>query len=84
MEEERWSQAAEAFDFVLFSPSFSRASEARMRFSFFLGSFGTVFRGTVVRHTKDGFAVRFVDMGDPQREVLRRSLCLSPSPSASL
>ena len=30
MEEERWSEAAEAFDFVLFSPSFNRAAEARL------------------------------------------------------
>ena len=30
MEEARWSEAAEAFDFVLFSPSFSRAAEARL------------------------------------------------------
>ena len=28
MEEARWSEAAEAFEFVLFSPSFSRAAEA--------------------------------------------------------
>ena len=59
-------------------------TEIRMRFSFFMGSFDTVFRGTVVRHTEDGFAVQFVDMGDAQREVLRRSLHLSSSPSASL
>ncbi len=30
MEEERWSEAAEAFDFVLFAPSFNRAAEARL------------------------------------------------------
>ncbi len=66
------------------SISMAIQTEIRLRFSFFMSSFDTVFRGTVVRHTKDGFAVRFVDMGDAQREVLRRSLCLSPSPSASL
>ena len=66
------------------SISMAIQTEIRLRFSFFMGSFDTVFRGTVVRHTKDGFAVQFVDMGDAQREVLRRSLCLSSSPSASL
>jgi len=30
MEEERWSQAAEAFDYVLVSPIFTRAAEARL------------------------------------------------------
>jgi outer membrane assembly lipoprotein YfiO len=29
-EQENWSQAAEAFDFALFSPAFNRASEARL------------------------------------------------------
>ncbi len=52
-------------------------TEIRLRFSFFMGSFDTVFRGTVVRHTKDGFAVRFVDMGEAQLDVLRRGLQLS-------
>lgn len=56
-------------------------TEIRMRFSLFMGSFDTVFRGTVVRHTKDGFAVQFVDMGKAQLEVLRRSLQRSPPAS---
>ncbi len=47
-----------------------------MRFSFFVGSFDTLFQGTVVRHTEDGFAVQFVDMGETQLEVLRKILRL--------
>jgi len=47
-----------------------------MRFSFFAGSFDTEFQGSVVRHTDDGFAVQFVDMGEAQLEVLRRILRL--------
>ena len=46
-------------------------TEIRLRFSFFMGSFDTVFRGTVVRQTGDGFAVQFGDMGEAQLEVLR-------------
>ncbi len=49
-------------------------TEMWLRFSFFLGSFGTVFQGTVVRHTGDGFAVQFGDMGEAQLEVFRRIL----------
>ncbi len=49
-------------------------TEIRLRFSFFVGSFDTVFRGTVVRHTGDGFAVQFGDMDEAQLAVLRRSL----------
>ena len=51
-------------------------TEIRLRFSFFAGSFGTEFRGTVVRHTEDGFAVQFVDMGETQLEVLQRTFQL--------
>ena len=53
-------------------------TEIRLRFSFFVGSFDTVFRGTVVRHTGDGFAVQFGDMDEAQLVVLRRSLRPSP------
>ncbi len=49
-------------------------TELRLRFSFFIGSFDTVFHGTVIRHTGDGFAVQFGDMGEAQLEVLRRIL----------
>jgi outer membrane assembly lipoprotein YfiO len=31
MEQERWREAAEAFEFVLFSPTFRRAAEARLQ-----------------------------------------------------
>ncbi len=31
MEQERWGEAAEAFEFVLFSPTFRRAAEARLQ-----------------------------------------------------
>ncbi len=47
-------------------------TEVRLRFSFFLASVDdTTFQGTVVRHTEDGFAVQFGDMGEAQLEVLR-------------
>ncbi len=46
-------------------------TEIRLRFSFFVGSFDTVFQGTVVRDTGPGFAVQFGDMGEAQLEVLR-------------
>ena len=51
-------------------------TEIRLRFSFFEGSFDTEFRGTVIRHTKDGFAVQFGDMGETQLEVLQRTFQL--------
>ena len=56
------------------SMSMANQTELRLRFSFFMGSFGTIFRGTVARRTKDGFAVQFEDMGEAQLEVLRRAL----------
>ena len=63
------------------SRSMALQTKIGMRFSFFVGSFDILFRGTVIRHTKDGFAVRFVDLGEAQLEVLRRGLQLSPSGS---
>ncbi len=48
-------------------------TEIRLRFSFFTGSFDAIFQGTVVRHTEEGFAVQFGDMGEAQLEVLRRA-----------
>lgn len=51
-------------------------TKIQLRFSFFPGSFDTVFRGIVARHTEDGFAVEFVDMGETQLEVLRKILRL--------
>ncbi len=49
-------------------------TELRLRFSFFLGSFETLFPGTVVRHTTDGFAVQFGSIDVAQLEILRRAL----------
>jgi hypothetical protein len=46
----------------------------RLRFSFFLGSFDTPFRGQVVRHTDDGFAVQFESLDQAQLDVLRTAL----------
>jgi hypothetical protein len=43
-------------------------------FSFFPGSFDTWFPAEVVRHTKDGFAIRFSHLGKRQLEILRRAL----------
>ena len=45
-----------------------------VRFSFFPGSLETWFPGDVVRHTSDGFAVRFVDLDRAHLEILRRAL----------
>ncbi len=56
------------------SVSIEIQTDIRLRFSFFMGSFDTVFLGTVVRHTGDGFAAQFGDMGEAQLEVLRRIL----------
>ncbi len=53
-------------------------TELRMRFSFFHGSFDTVFTGAVVRYAEDGFAARFVHLGTAQLEVLHRVLSLPP------
>ena len=61
------------------SISLAIQTEVRLRFSFFMGSFDTVFLGTVVRQTGDGFAVHFGDMGEAQLEVLRRILQRFPT-----
>ena len=45
-----------------------------LRFSFFLGSFETLFRGEVVRHTEDGFAVQFGSLDSAQLNILRTAL----------
>ncbi len=60
------------------SRSIAIQTEIRLRFSFFIGSFDTVFHGTVIRHTEGGFAVQFADMDPVQLDVLRRILRLSP------
>ena len=60
------------------SRSIAIQTELRLRFSFFIGSFDTLFHGTVVRHTGDGFAVEFGDIDPVQLNVLRRILRLSP------
>ncbi len=49
-------------------------TELQLRFSFFLGSFETLFPGKVVRHTTDGFAVRFAGLDAAQLEILRTAL----------
>ena len=49
-------------------------TELRLRFSFFLGSFETLFPGKVVRHTTDGFAVQFGSLDVAQLEMLRTAL----------
>jgi hypothetical protein len=46
----------------------------RLRFSFFLGSFETPFRGKVVRHAEDGFAIQFASLEESELEVLRTAL----------
>ncbi len=49
-------------------------TELQLRFSFFLGSFETLFRGKVVRHTTDGFAIQFGSLDVAQLEVLHTAL----------
>ena len=51
-------------------------TKIQLRFSFFVGSFDTVFQGIVSRHTEDGFGVQFVEMGESQVDVLRKILKL--------
>ncbi len=46
----------------------------RLRFSFFLGSFETPFRGKVVRHAGDGFAIQFASLEEAQLGILRTAL----------
>ena len=41
-----------------------------LRSSFFPGSFDVELMGEVVRHTEAGFAMRFIDVGPLQRELL--------------
>lgn len=61
------------------SVSMAIQTEIRLRFSFFMGSFGTEFRGTVVRNTGPGFAVQFSDVDKGQIKVLHRALNYPPS-----
>ena len=42
-----------------------------LRFSFFAGSFDVPLRGETVRTTDWGFAVRFIDVSEPQLDMLR-------------
>ena len=53
-------------------------TELRMRFSFFQGSFATVFTAAVVRYTEGGFAARFVNVDTAQIEVLQRAFSVPP------
>ena len=46
----------------------------RLRFSFFQGSFETPFRGKVVRHAEEGFAIQFASLEESEREILRTAL----------
>ena len=46
----------------------------RLRFSFFLGSFETPFRGKVVRQAEEGFAIQFAGLEESEREILRTAL----------
>ena len=55
-----------------------------LRASFFPGSFDVEVRGDVVRHTDNGFAVRFVELGAVQKELLRRVLPRPASDSLDL
>jgi hypothetical protein len=48
-----------------------------LRSSFFPGSFEVELKADVVRYTETGFAVKFVELGEPQVEFLRRILPVS-------
>ena len=48
--------------------------ELSIRFSFFLGSFATQFRGRVVRRTRNGFAIEFGGLDANHLEVLGRAM----------
>ena len=52
----------------------SIGGDLRLRFSFFAGSFERPLGAKVVRHTHDGFAVRFGPLDPTQRELLRQAL----------
>ena len=52
-------------------------AELQLRFSFYHGSFETLFAGTVVRRTNNGFAVQFGSLNADQLGVLRRALSLT-------
>ena len=47
---------------------------ARLRCSFFVGSFDVELVGNVVRHTNTGFAVQFRDLGAAQLKLLHSIL----------
>ena len=47
---------------------------ARMRCSFFVGSFDVELKGNVVRQTETGFAVQFLDLGTDQLRLLESIL----------
>ncbi len=49
-------------------------TELQLRFFFVLGSFETLFRGTVVRRTADGFAVQFGSLDAARLDILHRAL----------
>jgi hypothetical protein len=49
-------------------------ADLRLRFSFFLGAFETPFRGEVVRHSEEGFALQFGSLDEAQLGVLRTAL----------
>ena len=49
-----------------------------LRSSFFPGSFDIQIKGDVVRHTRSGFAVQFVELEAPQIDFLRTILPVFP------
>jgi hypothetical protein len=49
-----------------------------LRSSFFPGSFDVQIKGDVVRHTRSGFAVQFVELEAPQIDFLRTILPVFP------
>ncbi len=56
------------------APALSIGGEVKLRFSFFVGSFDLAFPANVVRHTPEGFTVRFDRLESAHRDLLRQAL----------
>ncbi len=54
------------------SESIELGTRLVLRCSLFVGSFDIELAGEIVRNTDGGFAVRFVDLGPRQMDLLRR------------
>lgn len=69
-----WDISASGARLENVSTCLDEGETARMRASFFLGSFDVELKGSVVRHTETGFAVQFLELGTDQVGLLRSIL----------